>query len=190
VARSQSDWVELHNRLAEGDRLALLEVSRLVTDILRRARAHDFEADWDDLVQDVLLTTVSAARQNKIRDPAALGGWVRTVTRNKLNDRLRDHLKAGSGGALAWDEVHLTGLLAEPPAGTTESDLEVRRLLEAMPPPMGEILMRVKGHGRTCEQVAQDMEIPLGTIKRKLSEAMKRMRAHYEREILRPETEE
>jgi RNA polymerase sigma factor (sigma-70 family) len=182
VSRSQSDWVELHNRVAGGDRLALLEISRLVTDFLRRARAHDFESDWDDVIQSVLMTTVSAARNDKIRDPAALGGWVRSVTRNKLNDRLRDHLKAGPGGPLPWDEMHLSGLLAEPTPETAESDHEVRRLLDAMPTPMGEILMRVKGHGRTCEQVSRDMGIPLGTIKRKLSEAMSRMRLHYERE--------
>lgn len=178
--RTQADWVELYNRLAEGDRLALLELSRLVTHFLRRARAEDFQPDWEDLVQEVLITTVTAVRGDKIRDPAALGGFVRSVTRNKLNDRLRDHLKAGAGGTLSWDEAHVATLVDEAPRGTDERDVEVRRLLESMPPPLGEILMRVKGHGRTCEQVAEDMDIPLGTIKRKLAEAIKRLRVHYD----------
>lgn len=180
MARTRSDWVALHNRLAEGDRLALLEVSRLTTDFLRRARAYDFESDWDDLIQEVLMTTVSAARADRIRDPAALGGFVRSVLRNKLNDRLRVHLKAGSGGTLPWDDLHVSSLVEEPSPGDREQDIEVRRLVESMPPPLGEILMRVKGHGRTCDQVAADMGIPLGTLKRKLAEAMKRLRAHYE----------
>ena len=180
MASTQGDWVELHNRLAEGDRLALLEISRLVSNFLRRARAKDFQADWDDVIQEVLITTVSAVREDKIRDPAALGGFVRSVTHNKLNDRLRAHLKAGSGGTLPWDDLHVGGLVDGPTTTTSEMDIEVRQLLAEMPPPLGEILMRVKGQGRTCEQVSADMEIPLGTIKRKLGDAIKRMRLLYE----------
>ena len=180
MPRDRNEWVDLFNRLEEGDRLALLEVGRFATQILRRARAFDFEDEWEDLVQEVLLATVQAIRKEKIRDPAALGGYVATITRNLLSDRLRTHIQFGANRNLPWDDVHVAPLLNELEADTGEADLEVRQVLDALPTPLGEILLRVKGHGRTCEQVASDMDIPLGTLKRKLSEAMRRVRTVLE----------
>src|SRR5262249_57103134 len=43
--------------------------------------------DVDDLVQDVFLTAY--ARLRELRDPAAFGGWIASIARNRATDFLR-----------------------------------------------------------------------------------------------------
>ena len=43
--------------------------------------------DVDDLVQDVFLTAYT--RLNALRDPAAFGGWLAAIARNRANDYFR-----------------------------------------------------------------------------------------------------
>src|SRR3954462_13913688 len=43
--------------------------------------------DVDDLVQDVFLTAYRRIRE--LRDPAAFGGWIATIARNRATDYLR-----------------------------------------------------------------------------------------------------
>jgi RNA polymerase sigma-70 factor (ECF subfamily) len=43
--------------------------------------------DVDDLVQDVFLTVFT--RIGELRDPAACGGWIATIARNRATDHLR-----------------------------------------------------------------------------------------------------
>src|ERR1700682_4825404 len=43
--------------------------------------------DVDDLVQDVFLTAY--ARIAELRDPAAFGGWIAAIARNRSTDHLR-----------------------------------------------------------------------------------------------------
>src|SRR5471032_1422142 len=43
--------------------------------------------DVDDLVQDVFLTAFT--RIGELRDPAAFGGWIATIARNRATDHLR-----------------------------------------------------------------------------------------------------
>jgi RNA polymerase sigma-70 factor (ECF subfamily) len=43
--------------------------------------------DVDDLVQDVFLTAYTRIRE--LRDPAAFGGWIATIARNRATDYMR-----------------------------------------------------------------------------------------------------
>ena len=56
------DWMAILTRLEQGDRLAFLEVNRLVTGCLTRLRAWDFQDEWDDLRQEVVLAVLASAR--------------------------------------------------------------------------------------------------------------------------------
>jgi RNA polymerase sigma-70 factor (ECF subfamily) len=57
--------------------------------------------DADDLVQDVFLTAYTRIRE--LRNPAAFGGWIAAIARNRANDylrqmRLQEELPAEIGG--------------------------------------------------------------------------------------------
>lgn len=73
---------------AGGDRDAF---ARLYADYFRMVHAILLgrvpRRDVDDLVQDVFLTVFT--RLKSLRDPAAFGGWLATITRNRATDHLR-----------------------------------------------------------------------------------------------------
>ena len=103
-AGSPEDWTLVLERLLEGDRVAFAKFNRLVSGFLRQLRAYDFEDEWDDLRQEVLLATVANARAGRLRDPKAFVGYVKIITRNKFVDRLKRSTKAGEKGTLPWDD--------------------------------------------------------------------------------------
>jgi RNA polymerase sigma-70 factor, ECF subfamily len=73
---------------AAGDREAF---GRLYSDYFRMVHAILLgrvpRRDVDDLVQDVFLTAFT--RLKTLRDPAAFGGWLATIARNRATDHLR-----------------------------------------------------------------------------------------------------
>ena len=84
MSRAATDWGRVIRRIRSGDRLALLELTRLVTSILGSLRAYDFRDDWDDVAQEVVVVVVSAYEAGKIRNTAAIPGFVKTVTRRRF----------------------------------------------------------------------------------------------------------
>ena len=74
--------------VAAGDRDAF---SRLYADFSRLVHAILLgrvpRRDVDDLVQDVFVTAYTRIRE--LREPAAFGGWIATIARNRATDYLR-----------------------------------------------------------------------------------------------------
>ena len=64
------DWLGVVGRVLDGDRAAYARLVRLVTGNLTAWRAYDFRADWDDMVQEVLVSTIEAYRANIARRAA------------------------------------------------------------------------------------------------------------------------
>jgi RNA polymerase sigma-70 factor (ECF subfamily) len=74
--------------VARGDGQAF---ARLYADYVRMVHAIVLgrvpRSDVDDLVQDVFVTAYTRIRE--LRDPAAFGGWLATIARNRATDHLR-----------------------------------------------------------------------------------------------------
>src|SRR5882672_10995606 len=74
--------------VAAGDRDAF---ARLYADYSRMVHAVLLgrvpRRDVDDLVQDVFITAYTRIRE--LREPAAFGGWIATIARNRATDYLR-----------------------------------------------------------------------------------------------------
>ncbi len=90
-ALTPSDPSRAHRTIsaaAAGDRDAF---ARLYADYFRMVHAILLgrvpRRDVDDLVQDVFLTVFT--RLKGLRDPAAFGGWLATIARNRATDHLR-----------------------------------------------------------------------------------------------------
>lgn len=172
------DWMEIQRRLLDGDRLAFLEVNRLVTALLGRMRAYDFRDEWDDLRQEVLAALVQNARRGRLRDPRAFVGYVRIITRNKFVDRLKSELRRRERDALPWDEetARAFGAGAGPDPGAAELWAEVERL----PVETRALVEGVYREGKTYEEMSRDSGVPLGTLKRRLREGLSALRARLE----------
>src|SRR5205809_5013031 len=80
-AAVERDWLAVLDRLLAGDRVAFLEVNRLVTGFLVQLRAYDFRDEWDDLRQEVLLSVAANARPGRLRHPQAFPAYLRLPTR-------------------------------------------------------------------------------------------------------------
>ena len=79
-------------RVVEGDRLALLQVGRLVNGFLVRWNAYAFRDEWEDLVQEVVCAAALALRDGRLRERQAVVGFLMSTARFKYVDRLRIQL--------------------------------------------------------------------------------------------------
>jgi RNA polymerase sigma factor (sigma-70 family) len=125
----------------------------------------------DDVVQDAAL--VALRRIGDVRDPAAVGAWLRMIVRNGCRMRLR-----------APRDVPLIDEFALP-----SSDLTPERVLERhalrdwiwqamaeLSPPLRMTLMLRHFSGVTSyDEIAAACEVPVGTVRSRLSQARAKM---------------
>lgn len=177
-----TDWGALTDRALAGDRVAYARLARLVTGYLARWRAYDFRADWEDMVQEVLISTVSAYREGRFETAAAFQAYVRQATRFKFIDRIRAQersapgadretaMEAGEGPDAPW-----------PPEKSVQSQayelrLSVQAAIESLGERQRQAVLEVHIRGRTYEEAAAATGIPLGSLKRELRSGLARLR--------------
>ena len=170
------DWIAIVERLLDGDRLAFLKVNRLVTGCLTQLRAYEFEEEWDDLRQEVVIAIVANARAGRLRDPQAFVGYVRAITRNKVMDRLSRKLGRGEKEAVPWDDATAAAAASPPAADPPIDRIALQAALAALPEEEREVVTGVYAEGKTYEQVSADTGIPLGTMKRRLRDGLHALR--------------
>lgn len=140
---------------------------------LRRLGAGDDVAD--DLVQEVLLTVWRRADQF---DPskATLSTWVFTIARNKRIDALRRERRP---------DVELDDPSMEPdpaPRGDRVTELQrmsehVMRAVATLPEEQSQLLKIFYFEDKTHSTIAEELGIPLGTVKSRLRLALAKLRS-------------
>ncbi len=175
---SQEDWLVILDRVMAGDRLAFATLNRLISGFLVQLRAYDFRDEWDDLRQEVVLSLVANARAGRLRDPQAFLGYVRIITRNKVVDRLKGARRRHEGKTVAWDDdaARLAGSLDDP---TTAAAREIWTAVRDLPEEQQEVLDGVYRQGKTYQAVSDETGIPLGTMKRRLRDALMALRRRF-----------
>ena len=179
MAGAEEDWPGVLDRLLAGDRAAVARVNRLVTHHLTQLRAYDFRDEWDDLRQEVLLGVVANAKAGRLRDPEAFAGYVRILTRNKFVDRLKIRLRHHERETLPWDEETAR---AATPLPTDARTAELWTAASDLPEAERRVLEGVYREGKTYEEVSRDTGIPLGTMKRRLRDALATLRRRFAEE--------
>ncbi len=188
VERSESaeqpDWNGIVESALAGDRVAYARLTRLVTGHLAHWRAYDFRADWDDIVQDVLVGVVRAHQEGRLDAPGALRAYLRQATRFRFIDRIR----AGRRRAADVDPIEATDRseAAWPPSGSLSSQASelsagLRAALETLPERERLAVVEVHVLGRTYDEAAAATGIPLGSLKRSLRTGLARLRERLER---------
>ena len=170
------DWLEIQKRLIDGDRLAFLELNRLVTGVLAQLRAYDFQQEWDDLRQEVALAVIASARRGRLRDPQAFVGYVRIITRNKFVDRLKARVRRREHELCAWDEETAQALIEGAPAKSADPADDLWREVGRLEPDVRGLVEGIYRQGKTYEEMAEESGIPLGTLKRRLRQALGALR--------------
>ncbi len=174
----EKDWIGVVDRLLAGDRLALLELNRLISGFLTQLRAYDFRDEWDDLRQEVLLAVVANARAGRLRERQAFLGYVRIITRNKFFDRLKAALRRHEKETLPWDDATARAL-AEQVLSPDGRVVELWAAVRALPDEERRVVEEVYGKGRTYEETCRETGLPLGTMKRRLRDGLATLRRRF-----------
>ena len=181
-AESPASAANLEAAIA-GDRLAYGRLVRIVNGYLIRWRAFDFDADWEDMVQEVLYSALEAHRADRIPNEAAFMAFVRRAARNKFVDRIRKAQR--DGPSLELDEDRDAGSAQsglpwppDPGEGQEGSVLraQIREALEALPERERDALVEVYLQGRTYAEASERLGRPLGSLKDDLKAGMRRLR--------------
>jgi RNA polymerase sigma-70 factor, ECF subfamily len=153
--------------VAAGDQDAF---ARLYADYVRMVHAILLgrvpRRDVDDLVQDVFLTAYT--RIGELRDPAAFGGWIATIARNRATDHMRQRREP-----LELPEELAGG---DPIDTETFAVLEiVRRLPEAY---RDTLLMRLV-EGMSGNEIAERSGLTPASVRVNLHRGMKLLRERW-----------
>lgn len=180
MSAEKEDWLALLGRIREGDRVALARVTALVTGVLARLGAYDMRDAWDDVCQEVLVKLLRAQAEGAIRDPRAFVAFAGTVTRRALVDWVRRNAKGENPDPLVDESGR------ENPAAAAAKELEraqdpdlrhdLERALEALPEAPRRVLAAVYLEGRSYEEAARVLDMPLGTLKRHQTQGLRDLR--------------
>lgn len=177
MSGAADDWNAVLKRLLAGDREAFARFNRLLTGFLVQLRAYDFREEWEDLRQEVLAAVLGNLRAGRLRDPQALVGYVRIITRNKFVDRLKHDLRHPEGRTLPWDEETARAAPAPAePAWQATQRAQVWAAVAALPEEERRVVEGVYRDGGSYEEVSRATGLPLGTLKRRLREAVATLR--------------
>jgi RNA polymerase sigma-70 factor (ECF subfamily) len=165
-----SEDAALVRRAGEGDGAAFARLydryARVVHGLLLARVAH---ADVEDLVQDVFLT--AWRRLDALRDPAAFGGWIATIARNRAIDFHRR--------TPATEE--LPDQMTAPDA--TAARAEARAVLDVirrLPEAYRETLVLRLVEGMTGPEIAERTGLTAASVRVNLHRGMKLLRERLE----------
>jgi RNA polymerase sigma-70 factor (ECF subfamily) len=127
-------------------------------------------SDVDDLVQDVFLSAWN--RLDGLRDPAAFGGWLATIARNRATDF---HRRAMPSAELP-DNLRAHDTTAE----QTEA-LAVLAVVRALPDAYRETLVLRLVEGLTGPEIAERTGLTPASVRVNLHRGMKLLREKLER---------
>jgi len=169
--RSGDEAVPLVEAAKAGDRSAFAALYdryvRMVHGIVltRVDRSH-----VDDLVQDVFVHALG--RLASLREPAAFGGWLATIARNRATDHLRQRGR---------NEVPLEDDAAGPNEDRAEA-LAVLAVLRTMPDAYRETLALRLIEGMTGPEIAERTGLTPASVRVNLHRGMKILRARLQGE--------
>jgi len=167
--------------VAEGDKQAFAELyqdlaPRLRGFLLGRTRGDRVQAD--ELVQETMLVVWKKAGTYDPRK-AAVSTWVFTIARNRFIDRCRKAMRPEPDPD---DPTFVPAAETAPDTSLVEAR-RARRLhaaLATLPDDQREVLIESYFGGKPQSAVAQDLGVPLGTVKSRARLAMNRLRAALE----------
>jgi RNA polymerase sigma factor (sigma-70 family) len=134
----------------------------------------------ENLVQDVFIKAWRN-REKYEADKGRIFTWLYRMARNICIDYLRSKSCKKSKASLYGDDVAEFQLL--PATETLQPDtIGVRKLVSMLRQEEKEVVEMMYFTGLTQRQIAEQISIPLGTVKTRMNKAMKELRYFYKRD--------
>ena len=148
-------------------------VTARVADAYRLARAILLDdAEAEDAVQEASLA--AWRRRDSLRDPARFEPWFDRILVNQCRDQLRRRRRAVPVAAPS------IGFEPAGPRPQTGTDGDLDRALDALDAEHRIVVLLRYWQDRTVDDIADRVGIPAGTVKSRLHNALKSMRASLE----------
>lgn len=147
---------------------------RLVYSLALRILSTPEEAE--DLTQEIFLKLWQ--RSTYDADRSSLGTYLTLITRSRAIDRVRSRL-ARHRQSRRWDIVTAADLPSNIPlelATLGEQAQRIREALDELAPTEKEVLEIAYYEGLSQSQIARRLDIPLGTVKSRSRQALKKLR--------------
>ena len=129
----------------------------------------------EDVVQDVSI--IAMRRLDQLRDPAAAGPWLMAITRNTARMRLRTPDRETPVALLALERAHPGPSPEEILDGHAFRDWVWSAVNELSAPLQVPLLLRYFTPARSYQQIAAVCDVPVGTVRRRLNEARRKLAA-------------
>ena len=178
-----SKWTDIEaivSRAQRGDQQAygeLFEVFWPSIYALALARLRDVD-EAQDLAQDVWLHAYTKLGQ--LRQPAAFAGWLRQITARMVINRVSRRHPADLADDALIDETAASCVAPLDQLIQREELNGLRRGLDRLKPLDRDTLLAFYYHDQSLETISREASAPVGTIKRRLHVARKRLRQEVE----------
>ena len=169
--------IELMTRTARGDRDAFADLVRRyqhsLVNFFRRMGAR--KGETDDLVQDTFLRVFAHSR--KYRPSGKFSNFIYVVARHAWADMARKAIRAPK-----TDELALANASVDAESSRTLDRLDVRSAVEGLSEKLREVVVLNVYQGLKYREVAEVMDIPLGTVKSRMHLALRKIREFLDNE--------
>jgi RNA polymerase sigma-70 factor (ECF subfamily) len=165
---------QLLEQIGRGDLGALGELyDRHAAGLLAFLRRYSVDDDAEDLVQTVFLRVVNRAHSFDGRS-ASGRSWLFGIGIRVVQERRRSIRRLASmlGSVATWRLGYTRTPL------TTRTDIE--RAVATLSEPKRAVLLLAEVEGFTCDEIAEMLEVPVGTVWTRLHHARKELRHRFE----------
>ncbi|HEY7886148.1 MAG TPA: sigma-70 family RNA polymerase sigma factor [Cellvibrionaceae bacterium] len=180
--KNAQKWATCMHSVAQGDRIAFRELFlHFGPRIKAYALNHGISQQADELVQEVM-TSIWRNADKYTESLASVSTWIFTITRNQRIDLLR---KAGRRKAeIVLETEDLWEIPAEDNVVHSIQALTASRFMresiKQLPEEQMIAVKKVYYEGKTHQEVAEELQIPLGTLKGRLRLSLQKLRVMLE----------
>jgi RNA polymerase sigma-70 factor, ECF subfamily len=171
----QATEAELRVGFAQGDEACLQEVFRRSAPLIYTIayRALGSSTDGEEITQDVFVSAWRA-RATYQAEKGSLSGWLIGIARHRIVDRQRAR---GRDLRLVQAVTTPTDVHVQPEVLSTLIDrIVLTEEIDRLPHPRGTILQLAFWEGRSYPQIAEQLDLPLGTVKSHARRALLHLR--------------
>jgi RNA polymerase sigma-70 factor (ECF subfamily) len=179
VVGDHTDWraateAELSTGFAGGEEACLQEVFRRLAPLIYTTayRALDSSSDGEEITQEVFVSAWRA-RDNYQAEKGSLSGWLIGITRHRIADRQRAR---GRDLRLVQAVTNTTDTQVQSEISTLIDRIVLTEEIGRLPPPRGTILQLAFWEGHSYPQIAEQLDLPVGTVKSHARRALRHLR--------------
>lgn len=181
--RRDDEWSLCLLKVAESDRDAFAKLFKHFAPLIKAFALNGSAlaaAHAEELVQEVMIKVWQKASGYNPQKAAA-STWIYTIARNCRTDMYRRLQKFDTPVSAddIWPEVESEELFVA--VQQKRDAVRIKEMLEQLPHEQSQILVKVYMEGKSHSEVAEALDLPLGTVKSRVRLAMKKLQLIAER---------